>query len=101
LNSTILHILYTKKIIIKKSENVLIPPKFEQENINDAVNNLLYGIKVISSLVTEKVKSILSDSTKNQIKCDVETVILGCSELSIAISREAYIHNPLIAQLKD
>lgn len=60
----------------------------EQQIIHQAIYNKEYGIKSQSSPVSEKARKILLEAIKSYIFCGADVVILGCTEISLAITEK-------------
>ncbi|MBB6271700.1 aspartate racemase [Pedobacter cryoconitis] len=67
-----------------------------QDKIHEAIYNPLFGIKAVSSPVTQEARDILMRSCDELINRGAEIIILGCSEISIALTETFIGTCPLI-----
>lgn len=68
--------------------NVIIPDKSNRVNIHSAIYDPIFGIKSKSNPVTEKARTILLNEIYNLQNCKAEAVILGCTEIPLAIEKQ-------------
>ncbi len=73
-------------ILEPKGINVILPGEALQNSINMAIYDPVYGIKAQSSPVTEVAKSKLTEAIKYLQNKGAEAIILGCSEIPLAIT---------------
>jgi len=74
-------------ILEQEGFNVILPNKVTQENIvHKAIYDPKYGIKAQSNPVTEVAKRKLSEAVNYLQKEGAEAIVLGCTELSLAIT---------------
>jgi aspartate racemase len=94
-NGTVLSDVYTD---ILKSYNfeVIYPETIMQNKVHDAIYNLEYGIKSSSSFVSQKAKKIIRKSITHLITNKSEVVVLGCTELPLAVSEKIISNTPII-----
>lgn len=60
----------------------------EQQVIHDAVYNREYGIKAQSSPITQRAKTVLLGAVQELIQRGAQIVILGCTEIPLAITEK-------------
>lgn len=77
---------------LKKEEGlILIEPSPEvQKEVHAAIYDLDYGIKSHSTPVTDKARKVIEKEIHNLIEQGAEAVILGCSELPLAVNIEDF-----------
>ena len=73
-------------ILEPKGINLILPDEVLQNSINMAIYDPVYGIKAQSSPVTEAAKSKLTEAIKYLQNKGTEAIILGCSEIPLAIT---------------
>jgi aspartate racemase len=61
-----------------------------QERVHEAIYNKAYGIKSHSQPVTAKAKEVIKEEILKLIEQGVETIILGCSELPLAVDPQEF-----------
>lgn len=67
-----------------------------QAKVHEAIYDLEWGIKAKTSPVTEKARAVISDAVKAMRDAGAQAVILGCTELPLAVP-EAVLHGvPLV-----
>lgn len=67
--------------------NVIFPDEDTLETVQDALYNKIYGIKAEPNPVTEIAEIKLSNSIESLITKGAEVVILGCTELPLALDK--------------
>lgn len=82
---------YNSKIyqnILEKKEIVVITPteKMKKDLVHDAIYNTDYGIKSQSNPVTNTAKNNLIEAVKYLKKQGAEAIILGCTEIPLALT---------------
>lgn len=76
---------------------VLYPDKKEQQNyLMSAIYDHEYGIKSVSGPVTSRARIEILHCADNLIDNGAEVLILGCSEIPLAITEDNYRNCPLI-----
>lgn len=76
-------------ILGEKGLSVILPDEVMQENVvNKAIYDPIYGVKAKSNPVTEVAKSELSTAISYLQQEGAEAVVLGCTEMPLAISNE-------------
>ena len=66
--------------------HLIEPEEDEQEKVHDAIYNTDYGIKATSDQVSEWARGQISDIIDRLIDRGAQGIILGCTELPLAIS---------------
>jgi len=86
-----------KTVLIKKGFEVLeMDHPEDQNNVHQAVYDPIFGIKAVSSPVNQQARDILINACYNLINRGAEAIILGCSEMSIALTGNFIGTCPLI-----
>ena len=75
-----------KYYLEKYSLNYIIPDKEMRQQVNDAIYNKEYGIKAVSNPASSKSQFILNEAIQHLISNNTEAIILGCTELALAVS---------------
>ena len=70
---------------------VLIEPDLEtQKDVHAAIYDLDYGIKSHSNPVTSQAKDVIKKEINNLVERGAEAVVLGCSELPLAVNAKEF-----------
>lgn len=86
-----------KTVLNRYDFEVLEVDNLQQQNkVHEAVYNPVFGIKASSSPVTQQARDILIESCYELINRGAEIIILGCSEMSIALTEHSIATCPLI-----
>lgn len=85
-----------KDPLIKKGFKVIEPLDVTQERINEVIFNTEFGIKAQSSPITEKATSILLEAMEELVQNGAEVLILGCTELPLAITSKHLGNIPIV-----
>lgn len=90
----------TSKIYEKKfhdsSYKCIYPSDDYQNKVDEAIYNPLFGIKSKSSPVTDKAVEYIRDTIRHLKAKSVDTVVLGCTELPLAITDGVLFGIPVI-----
>lgn len=74
----------------------LFPDEAGRDAVQEAISNTVYGIKACSNPVTPQARTILADAVKDLAGQGAQAVILGCTEIPLALT-EATLHGiPLV-----
>jgi aspartate racemase len=74
-----------KLYLEKEKLNYIIPDKAIRMQIQDAIYDQEFGIKAVSNPVSSKSQFILNEAIQHLILKGAETIVLGCTELALAI----------------
>lgn len=80
----------------QKAFSCTTPSEDEQDILHEAIYNPEWGIKAISDPVSNKAKYIVDESIIKLNDAGAEVVILGCSELPLAVDYKKYNNIKLI-----
>ena len=86
--------VYSNQLQIKGIEPVEIPEKI-QDKLHDSIYNKEWGIKAVSP-VSAKATANFEEFSNYLIKNDAEIIILGCTEIPLALPYKEYKDIPLI-----
>ncbi len=75
---------------------LVYPTEAAQAHCMDAIYNPEYGFKAISEDVTEEARQVIDNTLRDLKEQDVDVFILGCSELSFALTKKKYYDIPCI-----
>lgn len=85
-----------KACMEKQGLNVIVPDEFMQKNIiHNSIYDPNYGIKAKANPVTEQARKTLLDAINYLISQNAQAIVLGCTEIGLAIS-ETSIGNAII-----
>ncbi len=76
--------------------SALFPDEPGRDRVQEAISNNLYGIKAQSNPVTSEAKKILSDEAGRLVEQGAEGIILGCTEIPLALTEKTLHGVPLI-----
>ena len=77
-----------------------VPNEIQKTKIDPAIYSKKYGIKAISNPVTEQAKNDLSSGIAHLINNGAEAVILGCTEIPLAVTEQNINGVPIIDSTK-
>ncbi|MCR5815162.1 MAG: amino acid racemase [Desulfovibrio sp.] len=66
------------------------------EQVQQAISNEEFGIKATSSPVTQKARQILLQAAERLVALDVDVLLLGCTEIPLALTESAYFGIPAV-----
>lgn len=85
-----------KDPLIQAGFEVLEPSDKTQERVNDVIFHTEFGIKAQSSPVTEKATTTLMEAMEELVQNGAEVIILGCTELPLAITSKHIGSTPIV-----
>lgn len=65
---------------------IIIPDQLTQQAIHQAIYDPEYGIKSTLALNLDKAKSILADASQGLVDAGAQVVVLGCTEIPLALN---------------
>lgn len=74
----------------------IFPDESGRENVQQAISHTEYGIKAQSNPVTEKARAALAAEAGRLVQAGAQVVILGCTEIPLALTEERLHGVPLI-----
>lgn len=80
----------------KAGFEVLFPDAEGRGRVQDAISNAEYGIKAQSNPVTERAYSQLSEEARKLVEQGAEAVVLGCTEIPLALTERELHGVPLV-----
>jgi aspartate racemase len=92
--------IYDDELKRKGLEPVLLSDQEQNGLVDSSIYDPEYGIKSFPSPVTQQAKENLKRGILSLIKNSAETIILGCTEIPIAITESSYKSIPLIDTTK-
>ena len=92
--------VYPKCLSKHGLNGIQVSEEIQNTHINPAIYNLSYGIKAHSNPVNQKVIDSLNKGVKYLIKKDAEVIILGCTEIPLALTQNEINGIPLIDSTK-
>ncbi|GHV62080.1 aspartate racemase [Spirochaetia bacterium] len=92
------HVSGVYREYFKAAEGITLlePDNEEQEAVHDLIYNKEYGIKAHSSPVSPRAKETLSKAILTLAGRGAEAVVLGCTELPLAVEKKADFPLPLL-----
>jgi aspartate racemase len=75
---------------------IIVPDSLMQQAIHQAIYDAEYGIKSNLSANLDKASQILHGACEHVVDLSAELVVLGCSEISLALTESSYNTTPLI-----
>jgi aspartate racemase len=88
--------IYDDELKSKGLEPVLLSDKEQNGLVDSSIYDPEYGIKSFSSPVTQQAKQNLKKGVLSSIKNSAEVIILGCTEIPLALPESNYNGIPLI-----
>ncbi len=86
-----------QKILEPKGVNVIMPSELLQESlVQKSIFDPQYGIKAQTSPVTEIARNKLREAIDYLIERGAEAIVLGCSEIPLAITEREIANTPII-----
>ena len=76
--------------------SALFPDERGRDSVQEAISNKFYGIKAQSNPVTPEAKKALSDEAGRLVEQGAEAIILGCTEIPLALTEKTLHGVPLI-----
>lgn len=95
-SGTIQSQVYHDELIQSKLEPITLPESVQRNCIDEAIYNESFGIKAISSPVSKEAVQQLESGISSLIESGAECVILGCTEIPIAIQESMFQTIPLV-----
>ena len=92
--------VYPKCLSKHGLNGIQVSEEIQNTHINPAIYNLSYGIKAHSNPVNQKAIDSLNKGVKYLIKKDAEVIILGCTEIPLALTQNEINGIPLIDSTK-
>ena len=92
--------VYPKCLSKHGLNGIQVSEEIQNTDINPAIYNSSYGIKAHSNPVNQKVIDSLNKGVKYLIKKDAEVIILGCTEIPLALTQNEINGIPLIDSTK-
>ena len=91
--------LYQKALLAAKRIPVVLDPE-DCQKVQDAISNDTYGIKAHSNPVTATVKNILEAAAEKLAHKGIDVLLLGCTEIPLALTEKSYFGIPTIDATK-
>ena len=88
--------VYSNELLKNKLESITLNPDSQKELLDESIYNKDYGIKSFSNPVKKIVIRNIDLAIKLLIKKKADVIILGCTELPLAINYQSYRSIPLI-----
>jgi len=85
-----------RSYIIESGKELIYPDDKEQELVHAAIYDKAFGIKSVSSPVSNKARRILEESVEHLVRKGADVIILGCTELPLAITEHELNGYPII-----
>ncbi len=92
--------VYPKCLSKHGLNGIQVSEEIQNTHINPAIYNSSYGIKAHSNPVNQKAIDSLNKGVKYLIKKDAEVIILGCTEIPLALTQNEINGIPLIDSTK-
>jgi aspartate racemase len=92
--------VYPKCLSKHGLNGIQVSEEIQNTDINPAIYNSSYGIKAHSNPVNQKAIDSLNKGVKYLIKKDAEVIILGCTEIPLALTQNEINGIPLIDSTK-
>jgi aspartate racemase len=92
--------VYPKCLSKHGLNGIQVSEEIQNTHINPAIYNSSYGIKAHSNPVNQKAIDSLNKGVKYLIKKDAEVIILGCTEIPLALTQNEINGIPLIDATK-
>ena len=97
---TFITYVYPKCLSKHGLNGIQVSEEIQNTHINPAIYNSSYGIKAHSNPVNQKAIDSLNKGVKYLIKKDAEVIILGCTEIPLALTQNEINGIPLIDSTK-
>jgi aspartate racemase len=85
-----------KHPLLNRGYEVIEPLAQTQEKVHDAIYNASYGIKASSSPISDQALGNLKEAMQELIHHGAETLVLGCTELPLAIQQPTFGDTPIV-----
>jgi len=82
--------------IEETGNKVIYPDKAEQALVHSSIYDKAFGIKSVSSPVSAKARRILEESVEHLVRKGADIIVLGCTELPLAIHEHELNGYPII-----
>lgn len=82
--------------LAKAGFSAVFPDSDGRDRVQEAISNSQYGIKAQSNPVSPEARNILSDEAKKLVEQGAEGIILGCTEIPLALTEKSLHGVPLI-----
>ena len=82
--------------LAKAGFSAVFPDSDGRDRVQEAISNSQYGIKAQSNPVSPEARNILSDEAKKLVEQGAEGIILGCTEIPLALTEKRLHGVPLI-----
>lgn len=88
-NGTYMSKLYTDPLFAHNISAIYPEERIQKELVHPAIYDEEYGIKAFSDPVTERAREDLLEAACSLVQKGVEAIVLGCSEIPLAISERS------------
>lgn len=89
-----------QKALLKADRIPVVLDQKDCVEVQDAISNDVYGIKAQSNPVSERAYQILEQAALKLVQKDIEVLLLGCTEIPLALTKDNYFGVPCLDATK-